>query len=136
MAKYEIHPDHSDKVFLDLPRVYEDLSVAELNEVLSALEDFTGSVNRYRRTAERVLADDYKRGMEALAIVLKFHHEKTIARASIQVLAELTLRVYLAGDDGRFFINNYALEHTGIFSGFDTQAVIYLATAWENQLSE
>lgn len=136
MAKHQIHPLPSDKIFLELPRVYEDVPTEVLKEVLEALQRLTDEVDQYESVAERRLLDYYKSGMEALALTLRFHHEKTIAKASIQVLAELTLRVYLSGEDGLYFMHQYANENSSIFSGFDTQAVVHLATVWENQLSE
>lgn len=136
MAKYEIDPHTSDKIFLDLPRVYEDVPTETLKELLEAMEKFTGAIAQYESVIGRELTFYFKAGMKAPALTLVFRQDETVAVAVIQILAELTLRVYLSGGDANRFINQYALENASIFFGFDTQAVVYLATVWENQLSE
>lgn len=135
MAKYEIDPYPSDKMFLELPRVYEDIPTETLKEVLEAMEKFTGAIAQYESVIGRELPFYYKTGMKAPALTMVFRHDETVAIAVIQVLAELTLRVHLSGDDANHFIKRYALENAGIFFGFDTQAVTYLVTVWEDGLS-
>lgn len=128
-----IHP--SDQDFLDLPRVYRDIPSSTLMQILEELTLITEAFSRFESKVESALSEDYSKGMKVLDLCLHVHHQKLIAKASIQVLAELTLRVYLNGDDGRYFINSYALENTAIFSRFYTQSVIELANVWENQLN-
>ncbi len=135
MAKLEIRAHSSDRVYLELPRVYGDVPTEALRTMANALNELTEAVHQYELSAEQNLLDYETRGMEALSLPNRIRHDKLIAKAAIQVLAELTFRVYMAGDDGRYFINSYSDEVPHIFSGFDTQSVIYLATTWENQLS-
>ena len=113
MAKYEIDPFSSDKMFLELPRVYEDVPTETLKEVLKAMEKFTGAIAQYESVIGRELPFYYKTGMKAPALTMVFRHDETVATAVIQVLAELTLRVHLSGDDANRFIKWYALENAG-----------------------
>lgn len=136
MAKYETDPRPSDQRFLELPRVYEDVPTETLKEVLEAAQKLTNEVDQYESAVGQSLGPHYRNGMKALSLAMMFRQDRAVARGSIQLLAELTLRVYRSGENGRYFINQYALENPNIFSGFDSEAVIHLATIWENQLSD
>lgn len=133
MSKIEINPHYTDLPFLELPRVYENVPATTLAEALSALSKLLDAQNEYESKVEPLLIDIEKSGIQALSLIVKESHEKLLGKAIAQILAEFTLRVYLAGEDGRYFINNYESEHTSLFSGFDTQTVIYMATNWQNQ---
>lgn len=136
MAKYETDPRPSDQRFLELPRVYEDVPTETLKEVLEAVQKLTDEVDQYESVVEKSLGRYNRNGMKVRALTMMFREDNTVARGSVQLLAELTLRVYLSGEDGRYFINEYAQENPNIFSSFDTQSVIILASVWANQLSD
>lgn len=119
--------------FADIPRAYKDIPSLVLREILEELTLLTAAFDRFESKAESKLSKDYVRGMKALDLCLKNHHEKLIAKASIQILAELTLRVHLNGNNALQFINDYALENITVISGFDTSSVLFLASVWEKQ---
>ena len=127
-------PSHKDKEYMKLTRAYQHVPTEELVEVLGASEELAKAFHRYEVAAENAFAVRRSTsGSQALRNLLTEAHEQPMAKAAAQILAELVLRASLSGDH-RAVLDHEVERRPKLFSGFDTQTVLYVAGRWTDEL--
>ena len=138
----EITHDSRDLPYVELPRVYRDYTMEELRVILEALKDLAIASEKYEFQVEPIVYSGDREFSE-------ISHQNTLtaflpgntrerASASVQLLAEMVLRVELSGDHGGDFMAKFLKDHMDLFKGggFDNHSPVILAGVWEKQLSD
>ena len=128
-------PSHKDKEYMKLTRAYQHVPTEELVEMLGASEELAKAFHRYEVAAENAFAVRRSTsGSQALRNLLTEAHEQPMAKATAQILAELVLRASLSGENHRAVLDHEVERRPKLFSGFDTQTVLYVAGRWADEL--
>lgn len=124
--------NHHSEELLNLPRVYENTPIEDLNSILDALVDLTNALEIYETRAEKLFSNSYTRGMTSMDFLMKHNHDRPISKALAQALAELALRTHLEGKSVSAFLSE---QDSVLFYRFDRTDVIDIVQKWANDLS-